>query len=158
MPAGALHAALCTSNVRQAIETAAQDADRTAPVTEEHHQLVLDAEREFADAGSNDRREAHRALRGRPMSSDQASVMARRLPDRTRLREMVARRRQRSPSLVKRLVEWLRRRVEQLLRALRPGKPVEPDTERAVTPAAPTPRRTHRPPLPVPSIQDPDHR
>ena len=52
---------LCTSNVRQAIETAAQDADRTAPMREGHHQLVLDAERKFADAGSNDWRQAHRA-------------------------------------------------------------------------------------------------
>ena len=128
----------CTSNVHQTIETAAQDADRTAPATAED-QLVLDAEREFSDAGSDDWREASRALRGRTDVDERGCAISQRLSDRARLRELVSRREQTSRGLVKRLVDWLRRRVEQLLRAFRPREAVELDTSRAVACAAPAP-------------------
>ena len=128
----------CTSNVHQTIETAAQDADRTAPATEED-QLVLDAEREFSDAGSDDWREASRALRGRTDVDERGCAISQRLSDRARLRELVSRREQTSRGLVKRLVDWLRRRLEQLLRAFRPREAVELDTGRAVACAAPAP-------------------
>ena len=128
----------CTSNVHQTIETAAQDADRTAPATEED-QLVLDAERAFPDAGSDDWREASRALRGRTDVDERGCAISQRLSDRARLRELVSRREQTSRGLVKRLVDWLRRRVEQLLRAFRPREAVELDTSRAVACAAPAP-------------------
>ena len=128
----------CTSNVHQTIETAAQDADRTAPATEED-QLVLDAERVFSDAGSDDWREASRALRGLTEVDERGCAISQRLSDRARLRELVSRREQTSRGLVKQLVDWLRRRVEQLLRAFRPREAVELDTSRAVACAAPAP-------------------
>ena len=112
----------CTSDVQEAIETAVRDADRTAPTRR-------------PPVGTR----CQAGVR-------QGRQRRRRLSDRTRLREMVAKRRQRSPGLITGLVEWLRRRVKQLLRALRLGNPVEPDTEPAVTSAAPAPPVAPPPP------------
>ena len=139
----------CTSDVRRAIGTAAQNADRRGVPVNEEHQLVLDADREFPDAGSNAWQEASRALRGDTDVDQRGIAISRRLSDRARLREITGREQTTaSPGSVKRLVEWLRRRIEQLPGMGR-GRPSQgPASDAEVPVEAPT-RTAH--PQPVPS-------
>ena len=107
-----------SSDVDSALDISEQSPDRGESATQ--HQLVLDAERTFHRASSIDWRKTSDAFRGGTGTDDRARAVSRRLSDRARAREIVAGGSDvaSSPSVVGRLVEWLRRKVEKLLRGL----------------------------------------
>lgn len=131
------------SELYGAIETAAWDAgDREGPARE-RHRFVVAAERAFPDAGSHDWRAAGHAF-DHPGGDKQVRSALGRLSDRERLREAVEGRKpaEASPNLVQRIVAWLRRQVEYLLRMVRPAGTAHPDAGREITPGSTTARRT----------------
>ena len=107
-----------SSDVDSALDISKQSPDRGESATQ--HQLVLDAERTFHRASSIDWRKTSDAFRGGTGTDDRARAVSRRLSDRARAREIVAGGSDvaSSPSVVGRLVEWLRRKIEKLLRGL----------------------------------------
>ncbi len=139
------------------IDHALEVADRRrgrAESTLQQHELVLDGERTFANAGSIEWEKACDAFDGETDADERACAVTRLLSDRARVREIVAGSSgaQTSPSLVKRLVTWLRRQVARLLHVFHLVRHAADEVEAGVSKTQPLPHS--RPDYWVPAVEE----
>ena len=111
-------------HVDSALDLAKHNVDPEASAT--HHRLVRNAEQTFQRATSMEWRMTSGAFSGSTTADNRGRAVSRLLSDRARAREIVAGPSDvaSSPSVVARLVVWLRREIEKLLRGLQMVKKV----------------------------------
>ena len=108
-------------DIEQALDVAEQSPDRQAATWE--HRVVLEAEQAFPDVPSTGWQRTGETFNELTDTGRPARRLTRTLSDRARVLAIAAERPEppASPSLVKRLFEWVRERVERLLDRLRPS-------------------------------------
>ncbi len=111
------------SDIDRALDVAEHGRDPDEPPAW-RHRLVLEAERAFPGAASTAWRDAGAGFNRSTDIGRQAGSVSQTLSDRARARGLAAERPEppASRGLVKRLFDWLRERVQKMLRRLRPSK------------------------------------
>ena len=110
-------AGVSARDVDRALDIAERNPDPTVWATE--HALVLDGERGFPRAGSREWWAGRDVFSRRTEPEERARALSSRLSDRSRVRESIGGGSEaQASSVVGRLVEWLRRQVQKLLRTL----------------------------------------
>ena len=110
-------AGVSARDVDRALNIAERNPDPTVWATE--HALVLDGEQGFPRAGSREWWAGRDVFSRRTEPEERARALSSRLSDRSRVRESIGGGSEaQASSVVGRLVEWLRRQVQKLLRTL----------------------------------------
>ena len=141
------------ADIDHALDVAERRRGR-AESTFQQHELVLNGERTFANAGSIEWGKACDTFDGKTDADERARAVTRLVSDRIHVREIVAGSSgaETSPSLVKSLMKWLRRQVARLLHAFHLVRRAADEVEAGVSKTQPQPYL--RPDYWVPAVAD----